>query len=264
MNTRSAFGLVLKTSDHGESDKLITLYSPDLGRATGIAKGAKRSKKRFVNKLEPFSLLRIAFRPSRGSSLLFIEEAELIEAHLPIRQQYRRYVAATYIGELVLLFTREFDPDPAIFTLLTWAVQALEDKHPPRIVTLFHLRLLTATGYQPELGTCSSCMVPVAPGKDFILLPTSGALLCSQCRHQRHGKDLTLSIQTLKFLATAQQQELSRLTRLQLPEKAVREALGVLYRYSRHLLQQDIHSWPALNRLLREDYLSPVTTSWPC
>lgn len=250
MISRSAGGLVLKTLDHGESDKLVTLYSPELGRATGIAKGAKRSKKRFVNKLEPFSHLQITYRPSRSGNLLFIEQAELIDAHLPIRKKYHRYVAAMYSSELILRFTRDFDADQVLFDLLIWALGALEhSEHPHRVVTLFHLRLLTETGYQPELGVCSNCMFPVGPNRSFTLMPTSGALLCSRCRPQQQGTGLNLSIQTLKFLANAQQQKISKLSRLQLPEKAVREALNVLYRYSLHLLQQDINSWGALSKI---------------
>ncbi|NOQ45602.1 MAG: DNA repair protein RecO, partial [Desulfobulbaceae bacterium] len=86
MISRRTRGIVLSVSAHGESDKLVTFYSPDLGRSTGIAKGAKRSKQRFVNKLEEFSLLQIMYRPSRGSGLLFLSEAELDRAFLSLRR----------------------------------------------------------------------------------------------------------------------------------------------------------------------------------
>ena len=50
-------GIILRVNDYGESDKLVTFFSPDIGKATAIAKGAKRSQHRFVNKLELFTLL---------------------------------------------------------------------------------------------------------------------------------------------------------------------------------------------------------------
>ena len=88
-------GYVLHIAGYGEADKLVTLYSNDLGRFTAIAKGALKSKQRFVNKLEPYSLLSLFYLPPRTSSgLYFLEEAELLAANLPPAPQpsalYRR------------------------------------------------------------------------------------------------------------------------------------------------------------------------------
>ena len=51
--------IVLDCRDHGESDKIVTFFCLDAGRLAGIAKGANRSKRRFVNKLELFSSLQL-------------------------------------------------------------------------------------------------------------------------------------------------------------------------------------------------------------
>ena len=112
-------GIVLRSVDFGESDRIITLYSLDDGRLTAIAKGAKRSKKRFVNKLEEFSLLDVTYRPARQPhSLHFLNEAELKDAFLSLRTDWQRYYAAMLVCELVLRFTGEHDPDRRIFFLL--------------------------------------------------------------------------------------------------------------------------------------------------
>ncbi len=65
MTLQSTCAIVLKVAEHGEADKLVTCYSRELGRMTGLAKGAKRSSRRFVNKLEEFSLLQLFYRPPR-------------------------------------------------------------------------------------------------------------------------------------------------------------------------------------------------------
>lgn len=251
MTPRSTSGIILRVADHGESDKLVTFCSPSLGRVTGIAKGAKRSKKRFVNKLELFSHLQIMYRPSRNGGLIFMIEAELESAYLKIRSQYPCYTGAMYLSELVLRFTRENDPDPELFTLLSWALSSINNgTQPLTIALLFHLRMLTTVGYQPELHRCSNCSTPVAPGKRFSLQPAGGALLCNTCNHGT-APSLQLSVQTLRFLAHGQQWDLQRLDRLKLPPAAIREALLALHRYSHHLLQQDIHSWKAIKRQLQ-------------
>lgn len=250
MNSCRTRGLVLSVSDHGEADKIVTFFSPDLGKVTGIAKGAKRSKQRFVNKLEEFSLLQIIYRPPRRDSLLFLAEAELENAFLSLRRDFRRYVVAMLVAELVLRFTREHDPDPAVFSLLLWALTSLDNgEEPLRICTLFHLRLLGSVGYRPDLGRCGFCGRNVSPGTSFSLHPGSGSLMCDSCRKGTADPLAPLSIQTLKFLDSAQRFDLGTVDRLRLPEKNAREALLFLYRYTQHLLQRDIHSWQQVQAL---------------
>ncbi|WP_028583378.1 DNA repair protein RecO [Desulfogranum mediterraneum] len=250
MNSAWSSCLVLTTTDHGESDRLVTLYSEELGKVTGIAKGAKRSLKRFVNKLEPFSRIRLHYRPSRTSSLLFICGAELEQAFLSLRHSYPRYLGAIYLCELVLRFSKEKDPEQKLYCLLHWALAGLDSgERPLRVCALFHLRLLQTVGYQPELSHCSHCLLPVGPGHRYSLLAGNGTLLCNRCHQGRESFFARqISLQTLKFLNKAQQDSLEHLHRLQLPDNAARESLAALYHYSRYLLQQEIHSWkPLLN-----------------
>lgn len=243
--------LVLSVTDHGEADKIVTLYSPELGKVTGIAKGAKRSKQRFVNKLEEFSLLQIIYRPSRRDTLLFLVEADLENAFLTLRGDFRRYIVAMFAAELVLRFTREHDPDTAIFSLLQWAMYSLDKGEDPlQVGTLFHLRLLGAVGYRPELGRCGFCGRNVAAGSSFSLHPGSGSLMCDTCRKSTTETLAPLSVQTLKFLESAQRLDLNNVDRLRIPEKNAREALLFLYRYTQHLLQHDINSWQQVKTLL--------------
>lgn len=237
-------GLILHVCDHGESDKIVTFFSPDIGKASGIAKGAKRSKKRFVNKLEIFSLLRVIYRPARADGLLFLDEAELENGFISLRHNYDRYVAAIYAGELALRFTREMDPHPELFPLLLWAMNSLEEgREPLETAALFHLRILRTAGYEPSLGSCGFCHRKVQSGEEYALHPGSGSLICGRCRIRQPISFLSLSVQTIKFLSHAQQLELTNLGRLRLPRKNAMEALAILYRYTQHLLQHDIYSW---------------------
>jgi DNA repair protein RecO (recombination protein O) len=252
MNCRTR-GLVLSVSDHGEADKIVTFFSPDIGRATGIAKGAKRSKKRFVNKLEEFSLLEIMYRPPRRDSLLFLVEAELEKTFLSLRQDFERYLVAMLAAELVLRFTREHDPDPEIFSLLVWALSSLEEgKAPLQTGALFHLRLLGAAGYRPELDRCGFCEKTVTAGITYTLHPGSGLLVCSNCRSAASGSLISLSVQTLKFLDYAQRLDLKNIGRLRLPAKNAEETLTFLNHYTRHLLQHDIISWRQIRNLFSD------------
>lgn len=248
-NTR---GIVLKITAHGESDKLVTFFSNDLGRVTGIAKGAQRSRRRFVNKLEEFSWLHLFYRPPRGASgLVLISEADLLCAHLTIRTDYHRYVCAMFISELTLRFTRDNDPDPRLAILLRWAFASLDQGIlPQKVAVLYQLKLLSIIGYRPELNRCGNCQQLVTASHSFIFLPGNGALLCNACRNRQNipNKD-RLSLQTLKCLAKAQVASIEQLNRLRLSPSTITEALESLYQYSFHLLQHDIHSWHVMRTL---------------
>ena len=260
MSLRSTCGIVLKISGHGEADKLVTFYCPDLGRVTGIAKGAKKSNRRFVNKLEEFSHLHIFYRPPRESSgLLLLSEADLLASHLSLRTDFQRYVAAMYLCELILRFTRDNDPDPRLYALLKWALSALDhEKAPQKIVTLAHLHLLDTAGYRPEFSRCHTCRQVVGSGRTYMFLPEIGALLCSSCCPRQEGCSPCLSVQTLRLLANAQLFDLDRLHRLQFTQQSLSEAMDALHYFTLHLLQQDVHSWKILRSLVAGRNSSPI------
>ncbi len=243
-------GFVLRLTPHGEADKLVTLYSRDLGRMTAIAKGAFKSKQRFVNKLELYSRLRVFCHPPRNDSGLYLlKEADLLDAHLALRHEYRRYIAAAHFAEVLLRFTREHDPDPALYTLTGWTLDALsQNPQPLKIIVFALLHLLSVTGYRPELTCCGRCHRAVCADHAYVLLPGNGALLCDGCLPGPTGFP-RLSIQTLRALAGAQSTTLDRLKRLHLTKQNIREALEALHTSITHLLQQDIHSRQLLGLL---------------
>lgn len=245
-----ARGIVLNIAEFGESDKLVTLYCQDLGRITAIAKGAFKSKKRFVNKLEPYSHLAFFYqRPRNDSGLFFLKEAELLNARINIRRDYRRYVAATYFCELLLLLTREHDPDEPLFALLCWTMDTLnEAEQPLRIIPLVVLNLLCILGYQPDLAQCSRCREPIGAQRRYRFLPGGGCLLCNTCQPETTPSP-RLSLQTISILATALSLRLERLHRLHLNGHNLIEAMEALHAYTLHLVQRDIHSY-ALLRLI--------------
>lgn len=239
--------IVLNITPHGESDKIVTLYSSELGRITAIAKGAFRSKKRFVNKLEIFTSLQIMYRPPGRGSLFFLSEAELLKPRLSLRTSYPRFIAAAYINELTQRFNIDEDPDPDLFLLLDWALDSIESGMPPlKAAALFLLRLLDICGYKPLLKQCRNCGNTARQNTKFTLSPGNGSIICNYCQKIRQDTPLTIYPRTLNFLLHGQQTELRRLGLLGLPPDASFQAITTLHHYSIHLLQQDIRSWNQL------------------
>ena len=248
MSLQQDLAIVLQVKDHGDSDKIVTLYTLEHGKIVLIAKGAKRSKKRFVNKLELFSLLVIHFAPSRHSSLMRLDQADL-EAHFPrLRESYERYIAASLLCELVLHWTREHDSEEGLFRLLVWALEgvSMAAGGVNRTIIFFHLKMLDILGYRPDLTGCLDCRGLGVPGVLYRFSPLRNGLVCSRCEPQATVNSQPLSIQTIQLLRRSQDMEQGKLERLHFSLAATREAIALLKRYDNHLLQREVHSWSFL------------------
>ena len=239
--------VVLDCRDHGESDMIVTFFCQGLGRLTGIAKGAKRSKKRFVNKLELFTSLTIRHTVPANHRLSFIAEAELLESFLKLRQNFSCYTTATIIREFLLLATREAEGDEEIYPLLIWALHSLNSSSQSRTILVFFLiRFFSVIGYSPQLHQCEKCHTPIQGTIRYCFSYPTGSVHCSNCQKDVPPNTETLTPGTLKTLATAQTSPLNRLHRLGLSPNSQREALNLLHAYGRQLFQREIISWKAL------------------
>ncbi len=249
--TTESVALVLDSLDHGESDTIITFFCQDVGRVTGIAKGAKRSKKRFQNKLELFSHITITFRERQNSSLAFLEDAELHDGFINLRQNMDRYIAATFIRETLLIATSEREGDNEIFALLLWALRALDTAKPHlSVCIIFLLRLFDHLGYRPDFAGCRTCVTPFSLEHKYFFHHLAGGLICSNCTETLTGNYTELSPGTIRILSQALQEPADRLHRLRFSKQAVSQSLNLLHRYGRNLFQREIHSWKALRNLI--------------
>lgn len=241
--------IVLASLEHGESDKIITLLTPSLGRVTGIAKGASRSKKRFVNKLELFTSLRITLSRKQPNSLAFLHDAELIESFIRIRGNVHVYAAASLMRETILAGTLDGQGDEETFTLLSWALRALDTGHDvSAVLAIFLIRYFDSLGYCPDLTSCRHCGKTVDDGGTFFFHHTLGSLFCNNCsgNDERFGSRNEMTPGTIRILTSALTVPVKRLQRLRFSQTAAEQALAMLQRYSKTIFQHDMMSWKAL------------------
>jgi DNA repair protein RecO (recombination protein O) len=172
---------VLHGRAYGESDRIVTFLTALAGKITGIAKGAKNSRRRFGGTLEPFVLVRLAYRPRSGSDLVFLERCELMEAHRAFREDLDRYAAGTYVLELVDRLVLGAEPGSDVYRLLDDALRGLEAGPVDPILRAFELHLLARSGYAPSLEACRGCSRPLDDHSGAYLCVERGGLLCRAC-----------------------------------------------------------------------------------
>lgn len=259
MALKRTTGVVIKVIDHGESDKIVVLYGPQRGKLAGIAKGAKKSKKRFSNKLELFSRLDILFDERVRGGLVQITEAELLDSYINLRQDYDRYIGATLICELMNSWSKENDADENIYVLLTWALQELNRSDSCKTVQIFfQVKLYTLLGYKLHLDSCILCGEAGQTGVPYGFLPSRNGLICRGCRPAIEPKDMMpLSLGTIKLLQSVQELPLEKLHRLRFSKSSIQEALALFRAYGQYLLQREITAWNFILVKPRADFFSP-------
>lgn len=249
--SRESAAIILDSRDHGESDRIITFFTQDRGRLTGIAKGANRSKKRFVNKLELFSLITITYNKGRGSNLAFIAEAELHTSFINLRTDVNLYTCASIIQETILMATVEHQGEREIYHLLLWALKSLDEGKPPLgIVTIYLLRLYDLLGYRPDLSCCCMCNMAISPTREYGFHYMTGGLICNNCS-DRGNSTTILSLGTIKLLQAIVSLPLEKMHRLQFSRYGMIQSLTMLHRFGRHLFQREINSWKAVKKIMQ-------------
>ena len=152
-------GIVLRTQDLGEADRIVTILTRRTGRIRAVAKGVRRTKSRFGARLEPFT--HVDLQLHTGRSLDYVTQAETVRAYgEPLAADYPRYTSGTAMLETAERFT-PVEKEPALrqFLLLVGGLRALgEGAHDPRLVLdAFLLRSLAVAGYAPALAECALC-----------------------------------------------------------------------------------------------------------
>ncbi len=242
--------VVLRVNDLGEADKIVTFYGEHAGRVAGIAKGAKKSKKRFSNKLEIFSLLDIQYVERDRTGLVRIAEAELLEPFTGLRENYDRYVSAALACELIQYWSRDYDPDRNIFNLLLWTLESIDSGQDAQAVQIFfQIKLYTLLGYRLHLSGCIKCGITEGDGKPYVFHPGRHGLLCRHCAPSTKSSEMvSLSLGTIKLLQHAQDLAMAKLERLRFSDASMKEALALFKAYGQYLLQREIKAWEFLEK----------------
>lgn len=227
--------VVLLASDLGESDRLVTFYTLESGKLKGVAKGAKRSRRRFLNALEPFTLLRLGFVASRTHGLARIDSAEVFESFPAIRSDMEAYCMASLCCEMVDRWTREFDRHAGVFHLLVWYLKALSLTASHKKTTLFFkVKLLGLVGYAPDWVRCSACRNLPTDKMVYVTLK-DGGFMCAACAKSR-AEIRPVSLGTLKTLHHIQQRPLAALERLNISKSVLLEAWSLIQLLHSHHL----------------------------
>lgn len=244
-------GFVLRTLQYGESDLIITFYTRDFGKLKGIAKGAKKSKKRFANVFEPFSLTGFIFTRKGRDTLALIESCDMIDHHDAIRQDMEKTLIASYFTELTDHFSPEGKKNEQVFDLLRDFLNLLgREKASDAVVRFFEIRLLKQAGFEPVLDRCVACKSPVVNGNPYYFHTHEGGIKCGLCaRTQRYEQPVSAG--TVRMLLLGKDMDMDKIKLVALTSSLAVESRSILISFISHILGREIKSLKVMEQVRR-------------
>lgn len=186
METTRTEAIVLAAMDYRESDRIVTLFTLEHGKVRGVAKGAKRSARRFGPALEPFARIGVELVLREGLSSL--RGADIVTLYPGIRGDLRAIGLAGYAVELADRYLPDGAPSPRLFRLLTAWLERLDGGGAtPSDRRFFEANFLNILGYRVSLDFCSSCGAELSVAAER-RVGGAGAVLCGRCG--RHGASI--------------------------------------------------------------------------
>ncbi|RKD24011.1 DNA repair protein RecO [Ammoniphilus oxalaticus] len=209
-----AEGIVLRTQDYGEGNKIITVFTLELGKIGVMARGARKTKSRFGAITQPF-IHALFFFHMGTTGLASLNQADLIQSFTSIRGDLYKTSYAGYMTELTDRFCEDRQSNPVLFRLLLESLKQIEQGKDEEIITrIFEIKILSMYGFKPILNNCVICQNGREP---WFFSVQEGGIVCDSCR-RRDPYAFLLPENIARLLYTFQTMDIAQLGEIKIRE----------------------------------------------
>jgi len=221
-----AEGIIIRTTDYGETNKIVTLYTKEFGKIGLMARGAKKPKNPLSAVSQVLFYGLCLFSKSRGLGVLY--QAETLNPFRSIRENIEKMGHAAVILELTDRLTEDGRPSQGHYHLLRDTLLLMEKGTDPAVLSsMYALKMMPLAGIDPELGRCIHC----GNKKEHYLFSISeGGFLCADCA-KLDEYALVMSRTVQKLLPLIRAVPLDRLGKVSLKAKTIGEIVSIIYAY---------------------------------
>ena len=236
--TNKTRGIILKRSNFGEADRILTVLTERFGKISAIAKGSRKIKARLLGHLEPFML--INFQLYEGKNFQIVTGAESEKVFENIQNDFKKTSRAFYLAELVDKFLERDEKSLEIFRIFLEALEYLNENNIDLMLRFFELKIIEASGFKPEIRACVHCKKNLVLGNNF-WDQTEGGIICSDCNTKfHHGKKISDDV--IKLFRIIEQKDIKIATNIRLEKNIEQEAEEVLDLYIKNILERELKS----------------------
>jgi DNA repair protein RecO (recombination protein O) len=200
MASLSTPAIVLRAVSYGEADRIVTLFGRETGRLTALARGARKSQRRFSGGLGLCSVGTAALRERPGAELMTLERFDVSDSHAPFGADVACLAHAAYAAELVGKLCAPRQAEVNVYDWLVLFLHHLEaEGASAERLRVFELGLLGRLGLGPVVEACAVCAGARYSGRAaadvaFRWDPDRGGAVCVVCA--RGGRPLTAAVRT--------------------------------------------------------------------
>ena len=187
--------VVLKSMKYSESSLIVTFYTKQFGKLSGLVKGARRNKSNYGASLQPMSYVSLVLYKKETRELQTITQCDSITSMRRVAEDIARIAVGLPIIELVAMIAHEEERNEPLFALLVESLHALNESkaNPQNVLSYFELKLAIILGFEPQFGSCVTCgeLVEAGNGREVLYHLARGGPICSRCTS---GAQTTFSI----------------------------------------------------------------------
>lgn len=175
---------VLRSYKLAENDKIVVLFTKQLGKIRTVAKGARKLRNRFGAALEVFAHVRVMFRQKENRELMVLDKAEIIYSPFEKQTRLRTNYYLFYFAELVHEFFPDHERNPPAFKILLNIEKAIQGgQNLDYLARFVELQLLHSQGILSSVAFCSKCRRHFDSPQDRRYLGTESEIYCARCRN---------------------------------------------------------------------------------
>jgi len=228
MNTHTSQAIIMRIKEFGESDLLVSFFTPNKGRLKGVAKGARRSRRRFVNCLDICCLSVLEYGLKREGDLYFLHSGKLDDAYSGIRSDFTILSKASYMIELTEILFPWGVADQKMFYLLKESFGSLDKGESIEIVSIiFEMKAMAFGGYGINLDACCMCGRRYTGLGTAVYKPEKGGIACLKCQ-QISAASPKMGPDTVKMMKIIQPRSSNILKALDFTNEMITEINSVL------------------------------------
>lgn len=226
-------GIILRRTNFGETDRIITILTEKFGLVRVIAKGIRKTLSKLAGHLEPFCVTE--FLIAEGRNLDIISGAQIRKCHLNLRSNLAPIQTANYLAEIIAKMLPENEKHPEIFELMDETLEHLNSAPGELLIAYFELNFLSSIGYHPELEKCVRCGAKLTSDNYFEY--DAGGIVCRKCNNGR-----PISKDAIKALRLFLKHRLSTIQKIKTNKKLVKEISVITSDYLASINQKEFKS----------------------
>ncbi len=228
-------GIVIKRTNLGEADRILTIFTENRGKIKVVAKGVRKTLSKLGGHLEPFCLVNLCL--AEGRNLDVVTGVEMMKCFFRLRGNLTSTNTACYIGEVVEKMTAENEVHPEIFELLLEVVEHLNKGQEKLLLAYFEINFLSESGFRPELYKCLVCGQKLTSKNNHFSFSAAG-VVCEKCANS----DIEISDKAIKVLRLFLRHKISVISKINAHKKLASEIEKISGLYLEHIAQKEFKS----------------------